>query len=130
MGNSVLYNLYTEDYSVDSIRKAPVAVQELIREGLGAEIANSYVNLSEKLYDSFLHDIQNGSKESAGTLTIWRELLELCVAHNICECDLSEEFPLYNFDVVLGHQGRFYPRDISCFRMTLEEALSATTKQN
>ena len=124
MGNSTLYNLYTEDYSVDSIRKAPVPVQELIREGLDSEIANSYVNLSEKLYDSFLHDIQNGNKESASTLTIWRELLELCVTYNICECDLSEEFPLYNFDVVLRHQGRLYPRDISCFRMTLEEVLS------
>ena len=124
MVNSALYNLYTEDYSVDSIRKVPVTVQELIREGLDTEIANAYVNLSEKLYNSFLRDTQNGTKESASTLAIWRELLDLCVAHSICECDLSEEFPLYNFDVVLRYQGRLYPRDISCFRMTLEEALS------
>lgn len=124
MCSSALYNLYTEDYSADSIRKAPVSVQELIREGLSPEVAKTYIGLSEKLYISFLHDVQAGNEESANTLEIWRELLELCVAHNISECDLSEDFPLYNFDVVLCHRGRIFPRDLDCFRITLEESLS------
>ena len=124
MGNSALYNLYTEDYSADSIRKAPVTVQELIREGLSAEIASTYVELSEKLYKSFLHDVLQGNNESSGTLTVWHKLLELCVAHNISECDSSEEFPFYSFDVVLQHRGYSFPCELPHFRMTLEQALS------
>lgn len=124
MGNSALYNLYTEDYSVDSIRNTPVAVQELAREGVSAEAANSFIELSEKLYTSFLNDILQDGVESTHTVTIWNELLNLCVEHNISECERSDEFPLYNFDVVLHHRGNSFPRDLSCFRITLEEALS------
>lgn len=124
MCNSVLYNLYTEDYSVDSIRKDPVTVQELIREGVSTEAANSFVELSEKLYASFLNDILHNTKESDATLAIWHKLLKLCVEHNLSEYDQSEEFPLYNFDVVLHHRGSSVPRDLSCFRITLEESLS------
>ena len=124
MCNSTLYNLYTEDYSADSIRKSPVTVQELIREGVGERAANLFVVLSEKLYTSFLNDILHSAKESAVTLSIWQELLDLCVEHNISECDTSEEFPLYDFDIVLRHMGRSFARDLSRFRITLEEALS------
>ena len=124
MGNSALYNLYTEDYSVDSIRNTPVAVQELAREGVSAEAANSFIELSEKLYTSFLNDILQDGVESTHTVTIWNELLNLCVEHNISECERSDAFPLYNFDVVLHHRGNSFPRDLSCFRITLEEALS------
>ena len=124
MRNSMLYSLYTKDYSIDSVRKAPVTVQELVHEGLSEEIAKSYVNLSEKLYVSFLNDIQHGNKESVSTLSIWHELLNLCVANSISECDLSEEFPLYDFDIVLEHRGNSLPRDLPCFRITLEESLS------
>ena len=124
MGNSALYNLYTEDYSADSIRKTPVTVQELVHEGLSAEVASTYVELSEKLYKSFLHDVQQGNNESPGTLTVWHKLLELCVVHNISECDGSEEFPFYSFDVVLQHRGYSFPRELPHFRMTLEQALS------
>lgn len=124
MCNSALYNLYTEDYSADSIRKKPVTAQDLICEGVSAEAANSFVELSEKLYASFLSDILHKTKESDATLTIWHKLLDLCAEHNISECDQSEEFPLYNFDVVLHHRGSSVPRDLSCFRITLEESLS------
>lgn len=124
MCNSALYNLYTEDYSVDSIRKNPVTVQELIREGVSTEAANSFVELSEKLYASFLNDILHNTKESDATLAIWHKLLNLCVEHNLSEYDQSGEFPLYNFDVVLHHRGSSVPRDLSCFRITLEEYLS------
>lgn len=124
MCNSALYNLYTEDYSVDSIRKTPVTAQELIHEGVNAEAANLFVELSEKLYSSFLNDVRHNTKESKTTLTIWHTLLDSCVEHNISECDRSEEFPLYNFDVMLHHRGSSVPRDLSRFRITLEESLS------
>ena len=124
MCNSTLYNLYTEDYSADSIRKSPVTVQELIREGVSEGVANLFVELSEKLYTSFLNDILHSAKESTATLSIWQELLDLCVEHNISECDSSEEFLFYNFDVVLQYRGRSLPRELSHFRMTLEQALS------
>ena len=124
MCNSTLYNLYTEDYSADSIRKSPVTVQELIREGVSEGVANLFVELSEKLYTSFLNDILHSAKESTATLSIWQELLDLCVEHNISECDSSEEFPFYNFDVLLQHRGYSFPRELSHFRMTLEQALS------
>ena len=124
MCNSALYNLYTEEYSVDSIRKAPVTVQELIREGVSVEAASLFVELSEKLYTSFLNDILHCAKESTATLVIWQKLLDLCVEHNISECDSSEEFPFYNFDVVLQHRGHSFPRELSHFRMTLEQTLS------
>ena len=67
MCNSALYNLYTEDYSVDSIRKTPVTARELIHEGVNAEAANLFVELSEKLYSSFLNDVRHNTKESTPT---------------------------------------------------------------
>lgn len=124
MNTSALYNLYTEDHSTDSIRKSPVTIQELIREGIPQESANLFLVLSEKLYASFLNDVLHGTKATEATLAIWCELLELCVAHGISECDCTEEFPLFNFDVVHNHRGRSFPRDLSSFRMTLEQALS------
>ena len=124
MCNSVLYDLYTQDYSVESVRKKPVTIEELVREGVSRDIAKLYVELSEKLYTSFLNDVLHNEKESKATLSIWQMLLDLCVEHHISECDSSEEFPLYNFDVVLHHRGRLFPRDLSCFRITLEESLS------
>ena len=130
MCNSALYNLYTEDCSADSVRKCPVTVQELIREGVSEGVARQFLKLSEKLYTSFLNDILHATKERKeriATLEIWRELLDLCVEHNISECGSSEEFPLYDFDIVLHHRGKSLPRDLSCFRITLEEALSCVS---
>lgn len=124
MNTSALYNLYTEDYSAESIRQSPVTILELTREGVPQETANLFLVLSEKLYTSFLNDVLHGAKETEATLAIWHELLALCVAHGISECDCTEEFPLFHFDVVHNHRGRSFPRDLSSFRMTLEQALS------
>ena len=124
MCNNALYNIYTEDYSLDSIRNTPVTAQELIHEGVNRDAANSFLELSEKLYASFLNDVLHGERESDATLSVWYELLNLCIDHKISECDCSEKFPLYSFDIVLRYRSYTFPRDLMCFRMTLEQALS------
>ena len=125
MGNSALYNLYTEDYSVDSVRSIPVTAQELISEGVDYTASHKFVELSEKLYTSFLNDTIQGSAENEQTIEVWHELLSLCDKYAIAEYDSSNRFPFHDFDVVLRHGELMLPRKLVRFRLSLEETLAS-----
>ena len=124
MNTSALYNLYTEDYSVDSIRKAPVTIKELIRQGVSAEDANLFLALSEKLYSSFLQDTLTGAHESEATVSIWNQLRTHCLANNIADDGIAPSFCLYGFDVALNNGTVLIPREKDMFRMCLEQKLA------
>lgn len=124
MINSVLYKLYTDDYSVDTVRKEPARVQELISEGIASDVAEKFVELSEKLYYSFLVDTMHGRRESEETLSIWSNLCTFSKEKNISEDYISSAFFFSGYDVVLNDNDRLIPRDIALFRLRLEQALS------
>lgn len=124
MRDNILYDLYTEDYSADSVRSSPVTVQELISAGIDRIAAHKFVELSEKLYTSFLDDTMQGSAENEQTIAVWNELLSLCGEHEIAEYDNSGCFPLHGFDVVLRHGELMLPRKLAQFRLSLEQALA------
>lgn len=124
MRDNILYDLYTEDYSADSVRSSPVTVQELISAGIDCIAAHKFVELSEKLYTSFLADTMQDSAENEQTLTVWNELLSLCGKYEIAEYDNSGRFPLHGFDIVLRHGELVLPRKLARFRLCLEQALA------
>lgn len=124
MINSALYKLYTDDYSSDSVRQEPVTVQELVCEGIALETAEKFIELSERLYYSFLVDTMHRRSESNETLSIWKILSSFSKENNISESYVSSSFCLYGYDVVLDTGNQLIPRDIAMFRLRLEQALS------
>lgn len=124
MSFSALYNLYTDDYSADSIRKNPATAEELIHKGISANDVKAYLHLSEALYESFLSDTLNEAIPSENTLAIWQALYSLASKQNIIDEDVPNRFPLYAFDIVLSHGNNIFPRGIKTFRLCLEQRLS------
>ncbi len=109
IGGFGLYDLYSEAYSLETIRKRPSSIDELKSIGLTDEKINIYFSLIKQLYgelflDEYMLLSSNIKKEAK---VVWVKLYDFCVENNLAR--VWSDNPIDIQTLELPAELRYYP---------------------